>query len=184
MLSHWKWGFHGCLLMGTMPCGGAHLWKCLLCLLQFCCLKRIRCVSIWGYKCNARPRLCASVSSCQLFLAIKEETKLWQLSFDTNLILFLPPLSLRSRGKKHSVILRTQLTVRVHACIGEYCATCLCNTFLPGNTHAHAVRCTREPKSTLQPHFQMAVPGFCKWYASNPKPPTWKRDWLVCVKRP
>lgn len=25
----------------------------------------------------------------------------------------------RSRGKKHSIILRTQLTVRVHACIGE-----------------------------------------------------------------
>ncbi|KAF6723061.1 FH1/FH2 domain-containing protein 3 [Oryzias melastigma] len=27
-----------------------------------------------------------------------------------------------SRGRKHSVILRTQLTVRVHACIGEYSA--------------------------------------------------------------
>lgn len=89
--SHWKWGSHECLLMGTMPRGGAHLWKCLLCLLHFCCLKRIRCVSIWGYKCNARPRLCASVSSCQLFLAIKEETKLRQLSFDSNLILLFPP---------------------------------------------------------------------------------------------
>lgn len=74
-----------------MPRGGAHLWKCLLCLLPFCCLKRIRCVSIWGYKCNARPRLCASVSSCQLFLAMIEETKLRQFSFDSNLILLFPP---------------------------------------------------------------------------------------------
>lgn len=30
----------------------------------------------------------------------------------------LSPVSIR-RGKKHSIILRTQLSVRVHACIGE-----------------------------------------------------------------
>lgn len=35
--------------------------------------------------------------------------------------MFLSPH--RSRGKKHSVVLRTQLTVRVHACIGEHRAT-------------------------------------------------------------
>lgn len=36
------------------------------------------------------------------------------------LIVFIFCVLLRSRGRKHSVILRTQLTVRVHACIGEY----------------------------------------------------------------
>lgn len=38
--------------------------------------------------------------------------------FEPTLALFAS-VFVRSRGKKHSVILRTQLTVRVHACIGE-----------------------------------------------------------------
>lgn len=39
--------------------------------------------------------------------------------------LFAPFCFHRSRGKKHSVVLRTQLTVRVHACIGECQLTAL-----------------------------------------------------------
>lgn len=47
---------------------------------------------------------------------------------------------LRSRGKKHSVVLRTQLTVRVHACIGEcrLTAVVVANRFTlepPGREH-------------------------------------------------
>ncbi|XP_043995226.1 FH1/FH2 domain-containing protein 3-like [Gambusia affinis] len=53
-----------------------------------------------------------------------------------------------SRGKKHSVILRTQLTVRVHACIGECCmmSFCFCATLFispDALTHTHTHTHTR-----------------------------------------
>lgn len=59
----------------------------------------------------------------------------------------------RSRGKKHSVILRTQLTVRVHACIGELLCDMIMvmhvfNMRFALDTHTRTVRHTSKPNNT------------------------------------
>lgn len=85
----------------------------------------------------------------------------------------------RSRGKKHSVILRTQLTVRVHACIGECCVTCLyvCLRWAPPSKHTSQadlrIHCTPRLDG---------CPGFYMWHmlGSDLRPPTQKQVWLVC----
>lgn len=61
----------------------------------------------------------------KILLQYKNENSFKILYIFESIIILFASFFVRSRGKKHSVILRTQLTVRVHACIGECCVTCL-----------------------------------------------------------
>ena len=105
-----------------------------------------------------------------------------------------PPASffVRSRGKKHSVILRTQLTVRVHACIGELLSDMIkhvvnmTHTHGPSDTPAslttHGTAGLHVVDAEVRPETSHSETGTtCRWKSSQCQVfPVWC-PWLFSV---